>query len=373
MRVIMAAAGTAGHINPAIAIANKIKEKEPDSEILFLGTERGLENNLVPRAGYELKKIEAYGLSKKINIKNIKKMLKTIKGIKQAKIIVKEFKPDIIIGAGGYICGAAIMAGKKYKIPMILHESNAFPGKAVKMSSKMVDEVLVSFEDAIPRLPKAKKVVLTGTPIKLKNLNLNDNQKIEEINKLKLNPAKPTVLIFGGSQGAKKINETVVELIKKKLNRKYQIILSTGIKQYEDVKILLLQDNINIEKIDNVRIMPYIYDMETMLNVADMVVCRSGATTIAEISVIGKPAIFIPLPNVSGDHQYYNAEVLQKVGAANIIKNDDLNADILNNTIENIVSDKNKLKTMGNNAKKVEIKNVEEKIYDEIQKVLKSK
>ena len=371
MKVIMAAAGTAGHINPALAIANKIKEKEPNSEIIFLGTDRGLENNLVPRAGYELKKIEAYGLSKKINIDNIKKMLKTIKGMNQAKRIVKEFNPDVIIGAGGYICGAAIMAGKKYKIPMILHESNAFPGKAVKMSSKMVDEVLVSFEDAIPRLPNAKKVVLTGTPIKVKNLNLSDNQKIEEINKLSLNPAKPTVLIFGGSQGAQKINETVVELIKKKMIKKYQIIIATGLKQYDYVKELLAKENIDIENVENVKLMPYIYNMETMLNVADMVVCRSGAATIAEIAAVHKPAIFIPLPNVSGDHQYYNAEVLKKAGAANIIRNNELNENILNETIENIVSDKNKIKTMGEKAKTVEIKDVEEKIYQEITNILK--
>ena len=373
MKVIMAAAGTAGHINPALAIANKIKEKEPNSEIIFLGTERGLENDLVPRAGYKLEKIEAYGLSKKINLDNIKKMLKTLKGMKQAKQIVKEFKPDVIIGAGGYICGAAIMAGKKYKIPMLLHESNAFPGKAVKMSSKMVDEVLVSFEDAIQRLPKAKKVVLTGTPIKIKKIDLSENQKIEEINKLGLNPAIPIVLVFGGSQGAKKINETIVEIIKKKLNKKYQIILASGIKQYDYVKELLEKSNIDIEKIENVKIMPYIYNMEIMLNLADMVVCRSGAATIAEIATVGKPAIFVPLPNVSGDHQYYNAEVLNKAGAAEIIRNNELDENRLNKEIESIVSDKEKIKTMGDNAKKVETKNVEEKIYNEIIQILKNK
>lgn len=148
MRAIIAAAGTAGHINPAIAIANKIKKESPSSEILFLGTDRGLENDLVPRAGFPLKAIEAYGLSKKITIQSLKNNMKTLKGFYQAKKIVKEFEPDIVIGTGGYICGAAILAAKKYKIPSLLHESNAFPGKAIRMASKQADTILISFKEA---------------------------------------------------------------------------------------------------------------------------------------------------------------------------------------------------------------------------------
>ena len=149
MRVIIAAAGTAGHINPGLAIANKIKEKEPNSKIIFIGTNRGLENDLVPRAGYELKTIDAYGLSKKISIDNLKRLYKTCKGLGEAKKIIKEFRPDIVIGTGGYICGAVVLAAKKYNIPAVLHESNAFPGKAVKMLAKKTDTIMVSFSDAI--------------------------------------------------------------------------------------------------------------------------------------------------------------------------------------------------------------------------------
>ena len=149
MRVIIAAAGTGGHINPGIAIANKIKEKEKDSEIIFIGTDRGLENDLVPRTGYELKTIEAYGLSKKLTIENIKKMYKTFKGYGEAKKIIKEFKPDVVIGTGGYICGATITAAHNLGVPTLLHESNAFPGKAIKMLSRKADCILVSFKDAI--------------------------------------------------------------------------------------------------------------------------------------------------------------------------------------------------------------------------------
>ena len=152
MRVIIAAAGTAGHINPGLAIANKIKQEEKDSKIIFIGTTRGLENDLVPRAGYELKTIEAYGLSKKISIDNLKKMYKTLKGYKQAKKIIDEFNPDIVIGTGGYICGATITAAHKLGIPTLLHESNAFPGKAVKMLANKTNKIIVSFEDAKNRI-----------------------------------------------------------------------------------------------------------------------------------------------------------------------------------------------------------------------------
>ena len=163
MKVIIAAAGTAGHINPGLAIANKIKQEEKDSEIMFIGTTRGLENDLVPRAGYELKTIDAYGLSKKISVENLKKMYKTLKGFGEAKKIIKEFKPDIVIGTGGYICGATISAAHSLKIPTLLHESNAFPGKAVKMLSGKADTILVSFKDAQDRIRKGANVVFTGT------------------------------------------------------------------------------------------------------------------------------------------------------------------------------------------------------------------
>ena len=227
MRVIIAAAGTGGHINPGIAIANKIKEQEPDSEIVFIGTTRGLENDLVPRAGYELKTIDAYGLSKTISIENIKKILKTYKGIGEANRIVKEFKPDIVIGTGGYICGAVTLAAKRNNVPVILHESNAFPGKAIQMLAKRANTILVSFEDAKTRIKNCKNVVFTGTPVKIKKQEYSLNQKSEIINKLEFSQTKPIVLIFGGSQGAQKINEAIIQIIKNRLNKNYQLIWAT--------------------------------------------------------------------------------------------------------------------------------------------------
>lgn len=371
MRVIIAAAGTGGHINPGLAIANKIKEEQKDSKIIFIGTTRGLENDLVPRAGYELKTIDAYGLSKKLTIDNIKKLYKTYKGLGQAEKIIKEFKPDIVIGTGGYICGAVITEAHKNKIPTMLHESNAFPGKAVKMLAKKVDTILVSFDETKSKIKNAKNVVCTGTPVKIEKKEYGINQKNEILSKLGLNSIKPIILVYGGSQGAQKINETILEIIDEKLNKNYQIIWATGPKQYDIIKEKLEDKNININMIENIKILPYIYNMEEIMNISDIIVARSGAMTITEISNLGKPSILIPLPNVSNNHQMYNAKVLEKVNAAKIIENDKLEGNILNKTIEEIILNKNVLKQMGINSSKISVKDTQSKIYNEILKLVK--
>lgn len=373
MRVIIAAAGTGGHINPGLAIANKIKKEEKDSKIIFIGTTRGLENDLVPRAGYELKTIDAYGLSKKLTIENIKKMYKTLKGYGEAKKIIKEFNPDVVIGTGGYICGATISAAHNLGIPTILHESNAFPGKAVKMLAKKTNTILVSFEDAKDRIKNAKKIVFTGTPVKIVKKDYSINEKSEIIKKAGLEQIKPIVLIFGGSQGAQKINDAILGILKNKLNSNYQIIWATGPKQYDRIKERLEDNNVYINHLENAKIFPYIYNMEEMMNVADLIVARSGAMTITEISNLGKPSILVPLPNVSGNHQFYNAKVLEDIGAAKIILNDELNYNNLNSTIEEIVLNKNKIKEMAQKALTVSTSDVEDKIYKEIKKVIEEK
>ncbi len=373
MKVIIAAAGTAGHINPGLAIANKIKEEQKNSEIMFIGTTRGLENDLVPRAGYKLKAIDAYGLSKELSIKNIKKMLKTLKGYFEAKKIIKEFNPDIVIGTGGYICGATISAAHSLKIPTMLHESNAFPGKAVKMLAKKTDTILISFKDAKSRIKNAKRIVYTGTPVKIRKKEYTIDEKLKIIKELGLKEIKPIVLIFGGSQGAQKINDSILGIIENKLNKDYQIIWATGPKQYDIIKEKLEDRNININYVENIKIVPYIYNMEEVMNVADLIVSRSGAMTITEISNLGKPSILIPLPNVSGDHQTYNAKVLENQKAAKIIKNEELNGTILNETIKEIILDKNKKEEMGKNALKVSTTDAEKKIYEEIQRLVNSK
>lgn len=289
MKVIIAAAGTAGHINPGLSIANKIKENNKDAEIIFIGTNRGLENDLVPRSGYKLKTIEAYGFSKSITITNLKNMIKTMKGFSQAKKIVEEFKPDIVIGTGGYICGAVITAAHKNNIPTLLHESNAYPGLAIRMLSKKVDTILVGFEEAKNKLNKAKNIVVTGTPTKMKGIKLTDEQKKQMRLDLDLKDDLPIVLVFGGSQGARVINNAILDIIKnKKYSSNFQIVWAAGPEQYKIIKKNLEEEKINIDNIEGVKIVPYIYNMEEVMNLADVIVSRSGAMTLTEIALARK-------------------------------------------------------------------------------------
>ena len=370
MKVLIAAAGTGGHINPGIAIANKIKEKNTNAEIIFVGTNRGLENDLVPKAGYKLEKIDVYGFSKQISINNMKKMIKTLKGFGEAKKLIKKLKPDIVIGTGGYICGPVCSASTKYKIPTILHESNAFPGLAVKMLSKRVNKILLGFEDAKNRLPKAKKLVVTGTPTKFTGIQLSEKEIITKKQELGFNANLPLVLVFGGSQGAKAINETIIEIIENKMNSEYQILWASGPKQYDIIKEELENKKININNIKNVKILPYIYNMEEVMKVSDLIVSRSGAMTITEIAISGKPAIFIPLPSKSANRQEDNARAMEKVGAAKVILNNEINAKLLNRTINEVISNKENMVKMGKNSKKMEIQNVEDKIYNELKEYI---
>lgn len=270
MRVIIAAAGTGGHINPGIAIANKIKEEEKNAEILFIGTDRGLENDLVPRAGYHLKNINAYGINRKINLDNIKRLYKTYKSIGEARKIIEQFKPDIVVGTGGYICIPVGLAARKKKIPVVLHESNAFPGVAVKVLSSKINCVMAGFEDTKARLPKAKKVMVTGTPTRIKNLNYTEAEIKNKKETLGFQSELPLVLVYGGSQGAQSINRAIIQIIKEKKNENYQIIWAAGTGNYDTVKSELSKVNIDIGNLKQIKIVPYIYNMEEVMNAAEI-------------------------------------------------------------------------------------------------------
>lgn len=371
MNVIIAAAGTGGHINPGIAIANKIKEENKDANITFIGTIRGLENDLVPRAGYELQRIDCYGIKRKISINNIKNLFKTLHSYKEARNIVKKLNPDIVIGTGGYICGPVIWAANKDKIPTMLHESNAYPGIAVKFLSSKVNTILVGFEDAKKRLPKAKHIVVSGTPTKIKKVDLNEEKKQEIKQSLRIKNDLPIALVYGGSQGAKSINNALIGIIENKLNEKYNIVWAAGQGQYEDVKEELESKGLSVNNIKNMTILPYIYNMEEVMNLADIIVARSGAMTITEVAIVGKPAIFIPFPFATENHQEYNAKVLANRGAAKIILDKDLNQDLLNHEINEIIKDKELQREMGEKANEAAIHNVEDKIYNEIKLLIK--
>ena len=370
MKVIIAAAGTGGHINPGIAIAGLIEKEYSNSDIRFIATGKKLEEDLISKAGYKSYAINAYGFSKKISLDNLKKNIKTLKGFKEAEKILKEFKPDIVIGTGGYICGAVISSAKKLGIPTLLHESNAFPGLAIRLLARKTDTILVGIKEAENGLKKAKRVVFTGTPTKVKPLNLTKNDTKRILKELNVSDKLPIVLVFGGSQGAKKINDCIIEIIKHSMNKEYQIIWSTGAIQYDIIKEELKKDKIDIENVSNARILPYIYNMDEVMSISDLVVARSGALTLTELSLLGKPAIFIPLPSSSANRQEDNAKVFEKNNAAKIILNNEVNKDNLNDMIKDIVLDKEKLEKMSLASKSLGVFDVDERIMKEIKRLV---
>jgi len=368
MRVVITCAGTGGHINPAIAIADLIKTNEPNSDIIFIGTESGLENDLVPKAGYKIYKIRTGKLLRKITLKNFKALYNAYVGIHDSKKILEEFKADLVIGTGGYICGPVMTASRKLKIPYILHEANAFPGLAVKMLAKRSACTMVGFKEAIPRLNNMTNVVYTGTPSKFneeKMFNLNKETCKKDLGLSNVN--KKIVFITFGSQGAKFLNNTIINMIKETLDDNIFYILVTGKNNYEEIENKL--KDIDLSKY--LRLEKFVYDMDKMYKVSDLCITRAGALTINELVIFKKPSILIPLPYATENHQLYNAKVLETIGCATIIEEKNLTTSILYTKVKEILNSENRSSEMINNFDKVVKKDVEECIYEQIEKIFK--
>lgn len=369
MRVIFACAGTGGHVNPAIAIARIIQKNEKDSEFLFIGTKNGLENKLVKNAGFEIVHIRTGKLLRKLTLKNVKAIFDTYAGIGESIKILKDFKPDLVIGTGGYICGPVMLAAKKLEIPYMLHESNAYPGVSVKLLAKKAKYVMLGFEDAKKRLKRQDNLIYTGTPAKF-NIDefdsLEKDESKKEFNIEKIN--KKIVLVTCGSQGAKKINETVIQMVAKKRSKEYFIVLVTGEATYDSMRKEL--DELKIEnESEYIKLEKFVFNMDKMYKACDMCITRAGAMTITELALAARPAILVPLPTATENHQYYNAKVLENARAGKIIEQKDLTIDLLDNTINEIICNNDKLREMSANARKMAKLDVEEKIYNCIKEI----
>ena len=369
MRVIFACAGTGGHVNPAIAIARIIQKNEKDSEFLFIGTKNGLENKLVKNAGFEIVHIRTGKLLRKLTLKNVKAIFDTYAGIGESIKILKDFKPDLVIGTGGYICGPVILAAEKLEIPYMLHESNAYPGVSVKLLAKKAKYVMLGFEDAKKRLKRQDNLIYTGTPAKF-NIDefdsLKKDESKKEFNIEKIN--KKIVLVTCGSQGAKKINETFIQMVAKKKSKEYFIVLVTGEATYDSMRKEL--DELKIEnESEYIKLEKFVFNMDKMYKACDMCITRAGAMTITELALAARPAILVPLPTATENHQYYNAKVLENARAGKIIEQKDLTIDLLDNTINEIICNNDKLREMSANARKMAKLDVEEKIYNCIKQI----
>ena len=372
MKVILAGGGTAGHINPAIAIANTIKLKDPSAKILYIGAKGKMEEQLVPKAGFDFKAIEITGFKRSLvpsAIKhNIKTLMLAISAEKKSKKIIKAFNPDICIGTGGYVSGPVIKAAQKLNIKTLIHEQNAFPGVTSKMLSKNAKCVMLAVEDAKRYFDKGCDFQVVGNPIRdeIKTISKAEAKKSLNLNE------KPVMLSFGGSLGARKINEAMAEVIvytaKNNLCQHIHAYGKFG-KWFPD---LLKEKGVDItnSKLD---IREYIDNMPTCLAAADLVVCRAGAITLSELQAAGKPAILIPSPNVAENHQYHNAMALVNKQAAFIVEEKELSSGKLLNLVKDLMNNKEKLKAYGENVKKLAKLNANELIYDIIIKTINEK
>lgn len=366
MRAVLSGGGTAGHINPAIFIAQKILEKEPDSQILFVGTPGGMENRLVEKAGFEIRHVEVMGLRRKFTLENIKAAYLAISSIGKAKKILKEFRPDVVIGTGGYVSWPVLRAAASMKIPTLIHEANAFPGLTTRKLSDVVDSVCLSFEASKSYFAgKEKKLALTGNPTSPDLATLSARKARSE-----LGISAPFLLSYGGSLGASAINEAVFRVAKEYSCKKP--IFHThafGVREYD--QWMNLEKTEGICRFGNVKFCDYIYDMPKQMMAADLVIARAGAITLAELACLGKPAILIPSPNVTDNHQYKNALVYAESGAAVLIEEKDLTAEKLMKEIDGILNSPEKLAKMSANMKKLAHSGAADLIWNEICKIRK--
>lgn len=370
MRIVLAGGGTAGHINPALAIASYIKEQEPQTEILFIGNKDGMEQDLVKKAGFKIESIVISGFKRNFKPQSIVHNIKTVKraftASAKAKKIIADFKPDICIGTGGYVSGPVVRTAANMGIPAIVHEQNAFPGVTTKMLSKKVNKVMLAIEDAKKHLDDGVDFVVTGNPIREEILKTDKTKARQELNL----DERPVVLSFGGSLGARCINEAMSGLVARSAkDQKYQHIHAYG-KSSASFVDKVKENGVDINEYDNLDVRQYIDNMHVCLAACDLVVCRAGAITLSEIQAKGKPAVLIPSPYVAENHQYHNAMALVNKKAASLIEEKDLNAEILMKTVDSMLCEKELLEEYSKNAQSMAICDANKRIYDIVKEIV---
>lgn len=357
MRIIVTGGGTGGHIYPALALIRRIKELNSNAEFLFVGTHKGLESKIVPQAGIAFKTIEIQGFKRKLSKDNIQTVRLFLKSIRESKKIIQAFKPDVVIGTGGYVCGAVVYAAAKLNIPTILHEQNSVPGITNKFLSRYVDKICVCFPEIMSQFP-AKKVVYTGNP---RGQEVASIKKSDILATFGLDPEIMTVLIFGGSRGAAKINDAFQGAISDFVNKPYQVLYVSGEIYYNELSAKIDTLNLNMKR---VAVLPYLKNMDEVLPNVSLVVSRAGATTISEVTALGVPSILVPSPNVTNDHQTKNAESLVNAGAAIMIPDYSLSASKLIHYTDQVMTDSEKRKSMAKSSKDLGMPDATDRVID---------
>ncbi len=371
MKVLFAGGGTAGHINPALAIAGFIRKKDPSAEILFVGNKGGMEETLVPKAGFEMKFISISGFRRSMKpsafVHNVQTFNKTFSSSKTAKTIIEEFDPDICVGTGGYVSGPVLRTAAKLGYPIVIHEQNAYPGVTNKMLARYAKRVMLAVGDAEKYFEGKARCAITGNPVRAEIIEADKAKARAELGV----DERPLVLSFGGSLGAQKINDTVAGLLARSGNDgAYQHIHGYGryAPHYPD---LLKEKGADIRYCDNLDIREYIDNMATCMAACDLVISRAGAITLSEIQAMGKPAVLIPSPNVAENHQYHNAMALVNNGAAEIIEEKDLTEELLMEKVDSLLRNPQKLREYSENSRKMAIVDANDRIYHVIRQVLK--
>lgn len=357
-KFIISGGGTGGHIYPAIAIANELKSRFPNAEFLFVGAQDKMEMQKVPQAGYPIKGLWIAGLQRKLTFQNLLFPIKLISSLWKSRFIIKSFKPDVVIGTGGFASGPLLQMANSLNIPTLIQEQNSYPGITNKLLSKKANKICVAYEN-LERFFPNEKIILTGNPVRQDLIDI-DSKREEAINYFNLDPSKKTLLVLGGSLGAKRVNQ----LIEKELNffetQKVQIIWQCGKFYLEDYK----KYNSN-----SIQVFAFLDRMDLVYAAADFVISRAGASSVSELSIVGKPVIFIPSPNVAEDHQTKNAKsIVDKKGALMIVESE--LEDKFNFIFSDLVANVNLQKQLSENLKNLAKVNATKEIVDEIVKLI---
>ncbi|MGE4353718.1 MAG: undecaprenyldiphospho-muramoylpentapeptide beta-N-acetylglucosaminyltransferase [Oscillospiraceae bacterium] len=348
MKFLFTCGGTAGHINPALGVAGKIRELMPDAEILFVGAKGNMETELVPRAGYDIATVTITNLSRSFKLKMIIHNLKTIKNVimatKAAKRIIRDFKPDVAVGTGGYVCYPVLKAAASMGVPTAVHESNAVPGLTTKMLAGKVDKILVGFEESRENYSMHDKVIVTGTPVRCEFACYDKARAKAELG---IPTDKPLVVSVWGSLGSDHMNRVMSDFISLIDEPEFSLIHATGKRGYSAVVNKL--KNCGVWEKPGIEVREYIYNMPTVMAAADLILCRAGASTLSELALLGKPAILIPSPNVTNNHQEKNARVMESAGAARVLLEGQFNAESLLSDINTLLGDSVTLEAMSHN------------------------